>query len=640
MQGMPGTPPGKWRGFGVLVGVLAASLLAGCASRRVVRPEKAAPERFGASLARGLSRDEPISETAKLVVFSDSKAVGVDPSSGEKTWERPIRAFGQPATFGNLVVLGVAGNKVLCLDAETGRIVWQANLPGQALTGLAISERWVVVTTLATEQEQAKVGARSVVVAYGANTGRRRWIRYSGRLLGVPAAAGRFGFVPTGDEVLALSLRSGRVLSRLSPAHDIGFSRVERSGGTLLAGAGDQFVDLADGGSTLYEVQAGPHRDVFEGVQGMDPGMGHDDGIAFKLLPAAGAGAPRNALFVGRRAIFFLRLDGKGRPVTARWVHTRYDQHEYVAVHPTRSVVLAVREDGAVVHIDRRSGRVREQFDGHVRPMGAAFVGRAPPVDDSESPVDNETMVATLVGLVEDPDPRLVPAQRLAIDLLWRNDEPLIRQQVTDLALGIVRPAGDDASEALRKHASTRVKTPWGRADAESLDLLLDRLGGNRKPDTKLTELVDEAVAAGSPKVVPKLVSLLNDPALRADELVSVAKALRNLSDARALKGTSDFIIRYHADPDIVGESKAIFYALELVIAHAQPEIPQRVEDEDRATAQLILSELLADEFTVPEVRAFIDANTQSGGAGANTDEEPDDPAAPGSAIPELEEEP
>ena len=346
---------------------------------------------------------------------------------------------------------------------------------------------------------------------------------------------------------------------------------------------------------------------AFGRVEGMDPGLGHDDGVVFRLLPAKGAGAPRNALFLGRRTLYFLRLDASGRPVEARWVHLRFDQREYVAMHATSQRILLVRDDGAITHLDRRTGRIKLELDGETEPLGATFVGRDPYADDRDDPIDRETVVSTLLGVIEDPDPRLVPAQRLAIDLLWRDEAPGVRANVVDLSRGILRPDGGEDSEALRAHATETMKGTWGRADKASVDAILERL----QPGAQgaIEDATREAVRSGAPTVIPKLVALLENPGVKPTDLVAVARALRDLDDTRALDGVCAFVVRYHADPDIVDESKAIYYALELIIAQALPTLPARVDEKARHQARETLQTLLTDEFTVPKVRAFIQEN-------------------------------
>lgn len=610
-----------------LAALATLALLAACAGRPI--PDtRSDPPRFSAVLARGLAHEPPMLDPPRLVVFSAAEAIGIDPTTGEARWRRPLRVFGQPASYGRLIVVPVRGQQLLALDADTGITEWSAKIPGQALTGIAISERFVIVTGLADPpRPRARKPMRSVIAGFSSIDGERRWMRETEALAGVPAAAGPFGWVPVDGEVLALRLRTGRLVTRLDPPADVDFERIERHGDTLLAAGPDAFLDLYDGGRTVYRVQAGSGP-AFGEVEGMDPGLGHDDGIAFRLLPGTGTGAPRNALFLGRRALFFVRLDPKGRPVRARWLHLRHDQREYVAMHATKNRVLLVRDDGAITHLDRATGRVKEEIAGRVEPVGASFVGRDPYADDGEDTIERETVIAGLIGLIEDPDPRLLPAQKLAVDVLWRDEDPQVRAYVVDLARGIMRPDGAEESIVLRKHARRSLRGAWGGGDEESVQKLLVKL--EPSATSSLADASREAVAAGGPPVIPKLVALLSNPRVEPGDLDAVTRALRDLDDPRALEGVCDFVVRYHADQEIVDESLAIYYAIELILAVALPPLPERVDAADRARARQTLQALLRDEFTVPSVRAFIETRLPYPDALEEIDASEAEPAPPG----------
>lgn len=561
----------------------------------------------------------------RLVLLSDANAVGVDPRTGEELWRRPVRAFGPPVSVGNAVIVPVYGHRAVALDAETGTTLWEHVLPGQVLTGLDASERGVIVTALQADPKDRRrprdrEQARSIVGGMSMHDGRIRWTRPSDTLLGVPAASGKAGFVPMGDDVLALNLRTGRTLG----TRDVGeleVDRVERHGRTLLASDGEALVDLAVG--TRYDYEQDDAQ-LFARVDGIEPGLGHHAGVAFRLLPPVGAGAPRDALFLGRRALIFVRLDERGRLSRARWVHARMDQHEYVDFAAMPDAVLLVRDDGALVRLDRATGRLRQEIDGVVEPRGAAFVGHTEPIEDAEDSVDRDTTVALLQGLIEDPDERLLPAQKLALTLLWRDPRPAIRRTVQDLAAGITRPDGSDATLALMDHADALLTEAWGRGDPTSVQALADALASNDLRGDALRDATREAVEAGGEPVFAPLVGLLDHPELDAAELDHVALALRDMGAPQTVDGAARFLTQYHADPDIVDASKAIYYLAELLIAHAQPDLPEHTTEDASTTAREALSSVVTDEFTVPSLRAFIESKLDTP---PNEDDEDDERA-------------
>jgi len=585
-----------------------ASALVGVALGACVRaplePRREGP-RFERVLREAVQPRE--ARPLRLVLFSDEHAVGVDPHTGEELWRRPVRAFGPAVTVGRAVVVPVYGHRAVALDAQTGRTLWAHPLPGQILTGLDASPNGVVVTTLQTDPKdrrhpREREQARSLVGGMSMSDGRIRWTRPSTVLLGVPAASGKAGFVPMGDKVLALNLRTGRTMATRD-AGELQIDRVERHGQTLLASDGDALIDLAVG--TRYDYEQDDAR-LFARVDGIEPGMGHHAGVVLRLLPPPGAGAPRDALFLARRALLFVRLDERGRLSRARWVHARMDQHEYIDFAAMPDSVLLVRDDGALVHLDRTTGRLQQEIEGTARPQGVAFVGFTKPVEETPSTVDHDTTVAFLQGLIEDPDERLLPAQKVALTLLWRDTRPSIRRTVRDVAAGVTRPDGEDATIALMDHADALLEEAWGRGDAQTVSALATELATGDLRGEALEDATLEAVEAGSPAVFEPLVSMLDDPELAAGELDHVALALRDISAAQTVEGAARFVTQYHADPEIVDASKAIYYLAELLVAHAKPTASAHTTQEAQSTASEALEAIVTDEFTVPSLRAFV----------------------------------
>lgn len=556
-------------------------------------------------------RDAVQSEKAsklRLVLFSDGDAVGVDPQTGAELWRRPVRAFGQPVSVGDAVVVPVYGHRAIALDANTGATLWEHALPGQVLTGLDASTRGVVVTALQADPKDRRrprdrEQARSIVGGMSMNDGRIRWTRPSATLLGVPAASGKTAFVPSGDRVIAVNLRTGRTIGTRNTG-GVQLDRVERHGQTVLASDGDALIDLAVG--TRYDYEQDDAR-LFARVDGIEPGLGHHAGVVFRLLPPAGAGAPRDALFLGRRALIFVRLDDRGRVSRARWIHARMDQHEYVDFAAMPDSVLLVRDDGALVHLDRATGRLRQEIDGVLEPRGAAFVGHSLPVNEADDAVDRDTTAALLQGLVEDPDERLLPAQKLALTLLWRDPKPTVRRAVENLAAGVSRTDDSDATLALMDHADVLLGEAWGRGDPQTVQALANKLASTELRGDALRDATREAVEAGGDAVFGPLIALLDQPDLGAQDLDHVALALRDIGASQTVDGAARFLTQYHADPEIVDASKAVYYLAELLLVHAQPDLPEHTTPEAQEAARTALDAVVADEFTVPSLRAFIE---------------------------------
>ena len=581
-------------------GLLALTLLSAGCSRVALTPR-----RSGAAFTRTLEaalRPEP-SRPLRLVMFSDAYAVGVDATTGEERWRRPVRAFGPPVTVGDTVVVPVYGHRAIALDVNTGDTRWEHDLPGQVLTGLHASRYGVVVTALQPDPKPRRKPARSLVAGLSMHDGHVRWSRKSDTLLGVPAAVGKVGFVPHGGDVIAVSLRTGRTLGTREGV-SASVDRVERHGQTVLASNGQELVDLAVATHYAYEQDLAR---FYERVDGIAHGLGHDAGVVYRLLPPPGAGAPRDALFLARRALLAIRLDERGRVSRARWVHARMDQHEYIDFVAMPDAVLLVRDDGALVLLDRATGRIRDEIDGVVVPQGVAFAGHTPPVAEKDDTVSRETTTAFLQGLIEDPDARLLPAQRMALTLLWRDPDPAVRRTVHDVARGLVRTDDGEETLALLDHAEALVDgETWGRGDDASVQKLAEALQAFDPRGDALRDATREAVEAGGPEVLAPLVSLLDQPELTATELDHVAIALRDISAPQTVDGVARFVTQYHADPEIVDASKAIYYLAELLVAHAAPDLPEHTTEQANTVATLALDAIVTDEFTVPALRVFV----------------------------------
>jgi hypothetical protein len=575
----------------------------GC-SGRLLRPDVRPHGNFAAVIARGLA-DSPEQHGPPLaVLFGEGDAIAVDLRTGETRWRRPIRVLGAPAVSGRRVAVPVRGHRLLLLDADTGATIWDRPLPGEALTGITLNDRRVVATVVTGELDP-----RSLAVALSAADGRTRWTRRSPILLGVPATLGRQVFVPTSEDVVVLAQGRGREVARMRAPPEVGvLGRVEVHGRKALAAGAHAFVDLHGGGQTVYHID--PHTaPAFRVVDGLDPGVGHSDGVAWTLRPSASAGAPREAVLMARRVALGIRLDIDGRPALARWIHRQSDAHELVAVGVDARIATFVRDDGSILRLDLRDGHVVSQLAARGPTLGAVMVGISPSDDEDEDDAaahDGASTQDALLALLEDPDPRLVPAQRLAIELIWRHERPEVRTTLYDLVQGGIRPETDPITEALRDHARAIMVGPWGPSDEATLMELARALAAARQGQRQRDDLagtVSRAVGSGSPVVLDELVALLDQPGLDADELVAITRALRDLGDHRAISGVAAFVLRYHADLDVVDESHAMLYALDYLVAQARDDA---VDPSASARAREVLTKLTEDRFTVPSLRAFL----------------------------------
>jgi hypothetical protein len=584
----------RWR-RGVLLTTL--GLVLGC-SGRTLRADARPHGNFAAIVTSSFTEQREDRGAPLAVLFGEAEAVAIDLETGDPRWRRPLRVLGAPSVRGRRVAVPVRGHRVQLLDVDTGATLWERHLSGEAVTGVALGERHLLVTVVTGEADP-----RSLAVALSTGDGRRRWTRSSSVLLGVPAALGRRMFVPSRDEVVVLTPSLGREVARMRvPAEAGALGRIEVQGRQLLAAGAHAFVDLHAGRDAVYRLAP----QAFRVVEGLDPGLGFGDGVVWRLRPSPSAGAPREAVLMARRVALAVRLDADGRPVLARWVHHQDDARELVAVELDRRTVTFVRQDGSIVRMDLHDGHVVSDFAGRGATLGAVIVGEPLPLAATvHRPVDEATEAA-LLAVLEDPDPRLVPAQRLVVELLWRHERPAVRTTLRDLVLGGLRPGSDDVSDSLRTHARVVMRGPWGPADEALSNELARGLSaardGNRDRDD-VGELAQRVVRSGTPAMLETLVALLDQPGVTPDELVALTRALRELDDPRAVPGLATFVLRYHADPEIVEESDAMLHALDYLVSQARDDA---FDPSASDHAREVLMKLTDDRFTVPRLRAFL----------------------------------
>ena len=275
--------------------------------------------------------------------------------------------------------------------------------------------------------------------------------------------------------------------------------------------------------------------------------------------------------------------------------------------------VVLVREDGAIVVLRAATGQVVDRIAGGDPVRGALVLGggastaaRRPQTPDP---------IADLHALLLDPDPRLLPAQELAAELLWRDDNADVRAAVLALSSGAVRAEQTDAAEALRDHAAELTAGRWGQGsagDVQAVLVALRRRPGAGVDGDDLAGAIREAARSGTPEVVEELTALLLHPGTRPVELVEIVETLSRLRDPAAVEALATFVRRYHADQIVAYESTALRAAAELLLVYAgseAPNAPVAAPVAAQAAAQrarTVLEAVAGDPLCEPALRAFI----------------------------------
>lgn len=604
---------------GLLVGLgLALGLSSGCAGRKLDVHGEPGGNLLALAAKQGARADRRHHDAPLVVMIEDDGLRAVDPVSATDRWTSSLRAQAHPAANDSTVFVPLSGHRLAALDRVSGVVLWKVELPGEALSGLAANDTTVVVTVLDPRK------GRSRAVGLSALDGQIRWMRRTEGRLGAPAVVGSVALVPIGNQVVALGARTGWERARLdlggkAPEGDDlvpAVERVQRSGDALYAGTDRSWVDLqtATAGQldALSEIQG--YGQVFNTNDGLDAGHADDERLRLWVDLSPRTAGHRDAVFVCRRAVVAMRVDDHGTPRAAQWTYVS-DGPEFVGFDVREDRVVLVREDGLLVQLSRTDGGELDRIAGAGETRGALMLDLPARFDDTRrSKPERELRLAMIRDLILDPDPRLLPAQQLAVEILWRDDDAHVRDAVERIATGEVRESDTAASQQLRAHAAERLAEPWGRPDADQIAALREALHARPSylSDVRpaAAVLARRAVAAGDASMVEDLVGLLNHPSTDAGDLDPLVRALGDLGTAEALDGVEGFLRRYHADDGVLYESAALTSAVDILSGDAA-----RVA---------VLWTLHDDPFTAPALRDYI--ATRVPPQGATTTDVPEHP--------------
>ncbi|MEM6295487.1 MAG: PQQ-binding-like beta-propeller repeat protein, partial [Myxococcota bacterium] len=417
--------------------ILGVLLLGACAGRTLETHAEPGGNLLVLTAKQGERADKRAarSEAGALVVLVErTRLRAIDPSTAGQVWTSSVDVAGHAAASDTAVFVPLRGHRLAAIDRTNGQRLWTVELPGEALSGLSANETTVVATVVDHDK------GRTRAVGMAAIDGQVRWVRRSEDRLGAPAVVGRVALVPVGNQIVALGTGTGRERARLdlgggAPQGDSvepAVERIVRTERGLLAGSNRSWVDLYS--STAGELDAlrdiEGYGEVFARDEGLD--AGHTDAERLKLwvdLSPTTAGH-RNAVFVCRRAVVALRVDDGGTPSAAQWTYLS-DHAEFVAMDVRDDRVVLVREDGVIVQLSRGDGSELDRIKGAGVTRGALMLDLPARVTQGRAKKpDAEQKLAMIRDLILDPDPRLLPAQQLAVELLWRDDDATIRGAV------------------------------------------------------------------------------------------------------------------------------------------------------------------------------------------------------------------
>jgi len=581
-----------------------ATAVAGCATLETGRAEKGD---LAELLGEQINAQKPREGRPLALLFGKFDVRVVDPISEATLWRRGYKVVGRPAADGDSVYLPVKGRRIIALDRLSGARRWAAGFEGEIVTGVAANGAVVVVTSTD--------GRRAYATAYDAVGGSLLWSKDTAGRLGVPGLVGKVAVVPLEGQLLALAQLSGRERARFDlpfPAHD--WQVVRRQAAAVVVAGEDGFVDVLrpKAAPRRFRDSHGPFARAFAQ---MDPGL--DDGarIAWWAPVPQDGGPPETAVFMARRAVLGVHLGADGRPDGLRWIHLAPRGDEHVALDVSYGRVNLVRESGALLALSAEDGRMFAFREGDAPVRGAALFdhdqffalgdrafksGDASAIERIylEPEVDVDERVASLL---EDPDPRLWPAQALAVEVVARYQRDVnALEVVTELARGQRRGDNEGFSAQLRALAQLELAATMG-AEGERLG---DPIHG-ATPLQDLSLLARQAAHRGDVGAVDDLAGHLLHPNTPARDLGAVAEAICALDQPAGTRALAEFVRLYHADPEAAIESDALVVALACLWAQRE------VAPIARGTLDLVRR----DPFTDPSLRDYMDRSFGDAGA-------------------------
>jgi outer membrane protein assembly factor BamB len=595
---MPGTPKmptalaGRIAGRSVSARMLAALWLTGCggtpAAFGPMYPDNQQNE-ISALLARLDSAGAPKSAPVAIGA-APGQLYAYDLPGARRLWQHTVALRSAPQLAGDTVVVQVA-DRIVGYDLRTGEERFDVDSGPMLLKGAAgDGDR----TAFVISQGQG-TSARSEILLL--RDGSIAWRRAFEGLGGVPAIAGDVVLVPWNMQFCsALELDSGREIARMRVQNGV-ISHVLNASGNIFLGSYHRLVRLTESiasarlpeqGQLEPLAQALPGRplllpDVYDSSkQARLDSAEHRIGLAYTPVPA---GADRVALQDGNLYLFFYRFIFALDPATAalRWVH----------VHPSEIVGAAAQphgllfgdERGGVTLLAARSGEPVWHADTGIQSSLLRFPAEAIGSARAGVALESNVLRARLLAAIDDPDARLAPARVFAVEQLARFPEAAA---TADL---VVLCNSDPLTPPVRDRACSELKSrPNGReAVLKELQRHAGYLEGTTSP--QVGALATAAASLKLSEAAPLLVSHLEDPATRGNELPALVIALGDLGDARAGEGLAKFLARYHADPIDPG----LVHALELV-----PAVLVKLRSTE---ARPMLSAVAADELGIYSVR-------------------------------------
>ncbi|NOY92807.1 MAG: PQQ-binding-like beta-propeller repeat protein, partial [Deltaproteobacteria bacterium] len=477
-------------------------------------------------------------------------------ADGANLWTHPLDAMTRPEILGD-VVMSSTRDALVALGLADGHELWRAELSSLAYVGSCRSGADLVYATSVGAGGGSTRAGR--VRAVDARTGLEHWAFEVSGVLGRPACAGGFVFIPWDRQNIAiLDATTGLERARLRTTDDV-LSWVRSTPAGVFYGSRGAYrfnAQSASGTKTESSYHAPFLTDapreplLFDDAFFPTPGTRSARGRirlyaspAPSTDPAAWPLEGDTVYFVYYRYVFATDLEGH-----LRWARSL--AQDVVNAQVLRTGLLTAGERGDMRLLDTATGADRFTLDLGTEFDSVAIDARGlPAADVTEEAPD---LRSALVGIAGDPDNRLVPARAWVIQRLAALPEPEITRDLLDLYAQRAMPA------ALREAIATALRGRSAGAEflVQALRQHYDFLDGTTPPPLAL--IVPSLIEAGRHDAVIGLVDQLNDPSTPFEVLPQVVHGIVVLGDASVVPALASFLRLYRADSTFAEHPEAL----------------------------------------------------------------------------------
>jgi outer membrane protein assembly factor BamB len=517
--------------------------------------------------------------------------VALDLGAGRELWRRPMAVDSEPVIGGPVVIIR-SGQEVLGLSLRDGRPLWRRSLPSLEFMGAAV-EGDRAVLSFSTPGEQSGSFRRAEAWVLNASTGQRLWkLGPMDKQFGAPALHRGVVFLPWDRLSLsAFDVESGEELARLLSRDDV-YSFVEAAGDGVYYGSTSAYrlTDQSASGlreeSDVYEplVANAPPAATFhaDGYWGQEGGRNARRNIRFLWRGAPMAQGQvqlaDNALYFMYYRIVFAFVADSGE---VRWVRTLDQDLQAAAVVDGGIVVMG--DGGHFWALDAATGAVTAERPADLAvangTLDVASLPRGQAGGETQGTVRDQ-----LLGVILDPDARLLPVRRFALALLGGVPQEEVTQDLLEICRdrSLPEPLRRDSGIVLR---SRQVGTQYLTAAlADHYDFLAER----EAPPVGV--IASALLHVGERSATRLLLSHLTDPETPRDDLAGVAAALRDLGDEAIMGPVGQFLVRYHADSEFSNDAGPLLDLARAVALYGGE------------AGREILASLQADRHTLPSL--------------------------------------